>query len=87
VAAAAARVLGAPLAVDASALASALDPAAAVRARGGPGGAAPEAVDALVAELRSRLDEHAVWCATAARRTATAEAELVAVARTAAGGG
>jgi argininosuccinate lyase len=86
VAAAATRTIGAPLAIDAGALASALDPAAAVRARGGPGGAAPEAVDSLVAELRSRLDEHAAWYATAARRTATAETALVAVARAAAGG-
>jgi argininosuccinate lyase len=86
VAAAATRAIGAPLAIDAGALASALDPAAAVRARRGPGGAAPEAVDALVAELGSRLGAHAAWCSEAASRTSTAEAALVAAARGAAGG-
>jgi len=81
VAATALRVLGAPIELDAGALAGALDPASAVRARGGPGGAAPEAVDALVDELAARLAAHEAWRAAAADRAAAAELALVAVAR------
>ncbi|HEY0476470.1 MAG TPA: lyase family protein [Kofleriaceae bacterium] len=81
VAAAAMRVLGAPLVIDAGVLARALDPAAAVHARGGPGGAAPAAIDALIVELRTRLGDHDAWHAAATTRTATADAALVALAR------
>jgi len=73
--------------IDADTLARALDPAAAVRARRGPGGAAPEAIDALAAAGRIALDEHAAWHDAAIGRAAKAERDLIARARELAGAG
>jgi argininosuccinate lyase len=55
------EVLGYPVELTPAALARALDPKESVRARAGPGGAAPPALDAVLAEQRNRLAEIQAW--------------------------
>ena len=62
--AAARELLGRPVGLDAALLAYALDPAAALATRTVPGGAAPERMDAMLAECRTAIAQ--------ARRTSEA---------------
>ena len=62
--AAARELLGRPVGLDAALLAEALDPAAALATRTVPGGAAPERMDAMLAECRTAIAQ--------ARRTSEA---------------
>lgn len=71
--AAAVRVLGRPLGLAGRDLADALDPAAVVATRTGPGGAAPDVVRAMAARLAD--DAAALTSSVAARRAGFAAAE------------
>jgi argininosuccinate lyase len=75
--AAAIAILNQPLSLSEDAFAGALDPAAAVAARRGPGGAAPEPLAAMLAECRSALAAHATWREEAAAHVVAAEAALL----------
>jgi hypothetical protein len=66
-----------PLGLSDAAFAQALNPATAVAAREGIGGAAPEPLAAMFAECRTTLAAHAGWRQEAAARIAAAEDELV----------
>ena len=79
--AAARELLGRALGVDAGVLADALDPAAALAARTVPGGAAPEPMDAMLAECRAAVAEARRWSEAARAAGARAEDELVSLAR------
>jgi len=82
---AAGELLGRPLGLGAAALADALDPAAALATRTVPGGAAPEPMDAMLAECRTAVAE-ARRSSEAARAVVTqAEDGLVDLARRRAG--
>ena len=74
---AAQEMLNRPLHLSESAFAQALDPAAAVAARKGTGGAAPESLSAMLTECRVALDTHATWRKKAAARAGTAEEKLL----------
>ena len=63
--------------LDPAAFAQALDPAAAVAARQGIGGAAPEPLSAMLSECRAALDTYATWCEKAVARTVAAEEKLL----------
>lgn len=73
------RCLGAAVVVSAASLARALDPRAAVGARRGAGGAAADAVDAMVATCTESLRLHEAWRAeTVMRHAASRDLLLVA---------
>jgi argininosuccinate lyase len=76
-AAAAVEVLGHRVEISQAALRNALDPEAAVSARAAPGGAAPEAVDAMIAECERALAEADAWTSQHHRRLRIAEDPLV----------
>ena len=77
---AAREVLGRPIAIEAADLAPVLDPAAIVASRTAVGGAAPSAVDAMVQEIRGRVDD--LEAATRARVAGFDAAEVELRART-----
>ena len=82
----AAAMIGRPLGFSQQQLDKAVDPVVAVSRRSGIGGAAPEAVSALIDECRSGLDGHADWRAKTSSRLAASERALLALAeRTAEG--
>jgi argininosuccinate lyase len=76
-AAAAVEVLGHRVEISAAALCAALDPRAAVSARAVPGGAAPEAMDAMIAECERALAEADAWTSQHHRRLRLAEDSLL----------
>jgi argininosuccinate lyase len=78
---AARTVVGKPVSVGADALAAALDPRAAVAARRGIGGAAPEAVDAMLVDCRTQLASARRWQDEARQRLAAAHTARIARAR------
>jgi argininosuccinate lyase len=75
-----------PLHLSEAAFAQALDPAAAVAARQGIGGAAPQPLSAMFSECRAMLDTYSSWQKKAAARTTAAEEALVRLARQLSGG-
>ena len=78
--------IGRPLGLSQQQLDQAVDPVVAVARRGGIGGAAREAVGALIEECRSSLDGHADWQAKTSSRLAASERALLVLAeRTAEG--
>ena len=83
--AAARELLGRPLGVDPALLAEALEPEAALAARTVPGGAAPERMDAMLAECRAAVAEAERWSEAARAAAAQAEDELLELARRRAG--
>src|SRR5438132_11671450 len=85
-AAVALTMLSRPLHPSENAFAQALDPAAAVAARQGIGGAAPEPLAAMLTECRTMLDTCTSWHKKAAARTSAAEEALVRCARELCGG-
>jgi argininosuccinate lyase len=85
-AAAAQVILNRPLQLSEAAFVQALDPAAAVAARQGIGGAAPEPLAAMLTECRAMLDTCTSWHKKAAARTSAAEEALVRCARELCGG-
>jgi len=70
-------MLNRPLHPSENAFAQALDPAAAVAARQGIGGAAPEPLSAMLSECRAALDTYATWREKAVARTVAAEEKLL----------
>ena len=76
-ASAAAQVLGRRIDLPEAALRNALDPEAAVSVRTAPGGAAPEAVEAMIAECEQALAEADEWASTCHKRLRTAEDALL----------
>lgn len=74
---AAQAILGHPLHLPEDAFAHALDPAAAVAARQGIGGAAPEPVAAMLSECRAMLDTYTSWREKAVAGVAAAEEALI----------
>jgi len=84
--AAAQSILDRPLRLSETAFLQALDPAAAVAARQGIGGAAPERVSAMLAQCRATLDSYALWHKEAAASAKAAEEALVRRARQLCGG-
>jgi argininosuccinate lyase len=77
----AAEQLGRPLAIDAATLVGALDPAAIVATRVAVGGAAPEPMDAMLAEVAADADELAAAARQRLDAVDRAERSLVADAR------
>ncbi len=78
--------IGRPLGLSQQQLDRAVDPTVAVSRRSGIGGAAPEAVGALIDECRRGLDGHADWQAKTSSRLAASERALLVLAeRTAEG--
>jgi len=78
---AAREMLQRPLGLSDAAFTQALNPVAAVAARQGIGGAAPEQLAAMFAECRAALAAHAGWSEEAAARIAAAEDQLLGRAR------
>jgi argininosuccinate lyase len=76
-----AEQLGRPLAIDAAALGDALDPAAIVTTRVAVGGAAPEPMDAMLADVAAEADELAAAARERLDAVDRAERSLVADAR------
>jgi argininosuccinate lyase len=83
--AAARELLGRPVGIDAGLLAQALDPAAALAARTVPGGAAPERMDAMLAECRAAVADARHWSEVTRAATRKAEDALLELARRRAG--
>jgi argininosuccinate lyase len=79
--AAAQVVLGHPLHLPNAALDHALDPATAVEARRGIGGAAPVSLATMVAECRAALAVHSAWHEQTTFRISAAESALLSRAR------
>jgi argininosuccinate lyase len=75
---AAREVLGAPLDLPPAVLAGAVDPEQVVESRTGRGGAAPEAVRAMIDECRDELRRAEAWRLDAHARLEAAEGLLVA---------
>ncbi len=75
--AAAQAIIQRPLYLSSEALAQALNPATAVAARQGTGGAAPEPFAAMVSECRATLSAHAAWQQEMAARIRRAEEALL----------
>ncbi len=75
--AAAQVMLNRPLRLPEAVFAQALDPATAVAARQGIGGAAPEPLAAMLAECRAELDAHTTWQKKAAASAEGAEEALI----------
>src|SRR6266480_4017127 len=71
--AAAQEILNRPIHLSEAAFVQALDPGAAVAARQGIGGAAPEPLSAMLTECRATLDNYTSWHKKAAERTTAAE--------------
>ena len=86
-AAAAERAIGKPVAVSPESIARALDPAQAVKARTGLGGAAPEPLEVMIAACRAALAEQRSFCAQAAAAALRSEQSLLATAAELSGGG
>lgn len=76
--AAAQEVMQRSLKLDADTFARALNPALAVAARQGVGGAAAEPLDAMLAECRAQLEIHAAWREQESARVVAAEQMLLA---------
>jgi len=70
-------ILNRPLRLSEATFMQALDPAAAVAARQGIGGAAPEPLSTMLTECRAMLDTYTSWHKKAAARTTAAEEALV----------
>jgi argininosuccinate lyase len=70
-------ILNRPLHLSEATFTQALDPAAAVAARQGIGGAAPEPLSTMLTECRAMLDTYTSWHKKAAARTTAAEEALV----------
>jgi argininosuccinate lyase len=81
IALAAEEVLGAAVEIPPAVLQDALDPEAAVSARAAPGGAAPEAVNAMIAGCERTLAEADAWTGRHRRRLRRAEDALLQTAR------
>jgi argininosuccinate lyase len=79
--AAAQEILNRPLHLSEAAFVQALDPGAAVAARQGIGGAAPEPLSAMLTECRATLDNYTSWHKKTAERTTAAEEALLRRAR------
>jgi argininosuccinate lyase len=84
---AAREVTGRPLAIAAEALAQVADPGDVVRTRRSTGGAAPDAVRAMIAGCRTELGRHREWYAATRAALREAEDSLVRAARARAGEG
>ncbi len=78
---AASAVTGAPLRLSDEKISEAMDPLSIVQARTGPGGAAPESVQQMIAEYRASQTEAETWCRETESRLANAEAVLLETAR------
>jgi len=76
-AAAGLEVLGQRIELSEAALRNALDPEAAIAARAAPGGAAPEAVEAMIVECERALAEADVWTSQHCRRLRMAKDTLL----------
>ena len=76
-AAAAEQVLGQRVEISQGVLRNALDPEAAVSARAAPGGAAPEAMDAMIAHCERTLMKADAWTNDCRRQLRTAEDSLL----------
>lgn len=79
--AAAQAMIQRPLHLSSEAFAQALNPAGAVSARQGAGGAAPEPLAAMLGECRAALQAHAAWQQERAARITAAEETLLRRAR------
>ena len=77
IALAAEEVLGKEVEISPAVLQEALDPEAAVSARAEPGGAAPEAMDAMLAECEQALAETNAWISDCRTRLRMAEDSLL----------
>jgi argininosuccinate lyase len=75
------EILNRPLHLSETAFVQALDPGAAVAARQGIGGAAPEPLSAMLTECRATLDNYTSWHKKTAERTTAAEEALLRRAR------
>jgi argininosuccinate lyase len=75
--AAAQAILNRPLHLSENAFAQANDPATAIAARQGIGGAAPEPLSDMLTECRSRLDSYISWYKQATAKITAAEEALV----------
>lgn len=75
------EVLGRPVELSQAALRNAMDLQAAVSARTAPGGAAPEAVDAMIGECEQALGEIEEWASGCRERLRMAEDSLLRRAR------
>jgi argininosuccinate lyase len=78
---AALEIIDRPLNLSQETISNAMNPLAIVETRSGPGGAAPEAVRAMLAEFRAALIEAKTWHAETEARLAAAEARLLEVAK------
>ncbi len=74
--AAAEQNLGQRVELSASVLQRVFDPEGAILARTGPGGAAPDSVDRMIASCMAALEEAEVWTSRCRRRIRAAEASL-----------
>jgi argininosuccinate lyase len=74
---AAQNVIGRPLKLSQGRVAAATDPQAIVQTRTGPGGAAPQAVQAMIVQYRTVLFEAVAWRLETENRLATATARLL----------
>jgi hypothetical protein len=74
-------LIGQPLNLSTEKIAGAMDPLSIVKARTGPGGAAPESVQKMIAEYQTSLDETEGWRLETQHRLATAETELLEMVR------
>jgi argininosuccinate lyase len=83
--AAAREVLGRGLALEDALVRDALDPEACLAARTSPGGAAPEPMDAMLAECRHALEDAREWAEAQRAAIDRAEAALLQRARAASG--
>ncbi|MFQ5611650.1 MAG: argininosuccinate lyase, partial [Anaerolineae bacterium] len=83
--AAAEAVIDRPLNLPEATIAGVMDPRSIVETRTGPGGAAPESVQAMIADFRAALAEAETWRVETEQRLAAAESGLLARARELAG--
>jgi argininosuccinate lyase len=84
--AAAQAMLGHSLTLSEQAFTDALNPATAIAARRDVGCAAPESVNAMLAECRAAIEQYADWCQQARQRVAAAEERLLRLAEKLCGG-
>lgn len=80
-------MIGRPLGLSQQQLDEAADPVIAVSRRAGIGGAAREAVSAMINECHSCLEGHAQWQAATSGRLVASERALLELAERTAGGG
>ncbi len=78
--AAAQAILNRPLHLSETTFAHATDPATAIAARRGIGGAAPEPLSHMLSQCRSALDACASWCDTTTTKITAAEEALIQIA-------